>query len=828
MPCDFADQTAVLYAAILEHSGHAIIATDPVGVVTVFNRRAEDMLGYAAGEVVGKRTPALFHSPDEVAARAREFSQALGEEIAPGFDVFVARTRRGLANEYEWTYVRRDGSTLDVLLSVTALRQTGGAIVGYLGMAVDISEKKAQQRQFAAREAQYRQLFDDNPAPMLVYDVDSLEILASNAAAIALYGYAGPQGLVGQSLIDLTDPEDVPDLLALLERIRRQPPAQLHRRWRHRRCDGQQIVVETHSSHQPLGGRHARLVTLKEVTAQVRAEQLAADQARFLQTLLDAMPVPLFYKDAQGRYLGANQPFFTLLGVQAADYIGKTVFEIAPPELAARYKAADDALFADPGPGQVYEAQLRSATLGLRDVLFRKAVFYDHAGRVGGLIGTVIDLTEQRRAERALRESENRLAQVLRDSPQPIFVLDGEHRVVLWNAACERVLGVPAGAVLGVPEAWRGFYPAPRPVMADLIIDGADDGAIQALYGSAGRRSPYNAEVLESEGYFPTMKPAGRWLYFSASPLRDAEGQVVGAIETLIDITERKAAEARARELFEELERRVAERTRELAQANEELRRAMAQLVQTEKMAALGTLVAGVAHELNTPLGNMLTVATTFTEQIREISAQVDGPGLRRSMLESFLRSSREAGEIIVRNAGRAAGLIANLKQVAVDQASERRRRFDLAVVVAETCATVGPRLRRSPHRLVQAVPAGIVMESYPGPLEQVLLNFLGNSLLHAFPEGAAGEIRITARVDGNQVVIDYRDDGIGMDDKVASHAFEPFFTTRLGSGGTGLGLYIVYNLVTAMLGGEVSLHSAPGQGTHFELRLPVEAPLRE
>ena len=181
---------------------------------------------------------------------------------------------------------------------------------------------------------------------------------------------------------------------------------------------------------------------------------------------------------------------------------------------------------------------------------------------------------------------------------------------------------------------------------------------------------------------------------------------------------------------------------------------------------------------------------------------------------------------MLERNLARAAELIGNFKQVAVDQISMRRRRFDLRQVCEEVLSTLQPKLRRHPHRVEVDVPAGILLDSYPGPFEQVLTNFLLNSVIHGLAGREDGVMTIRAAVDADRVRIDYLDNGGGMDAAAASRAFDPFFTTRLGQGGSGLGLYIVHNLVTGALGGSIDLHTAPGEGIHFSLLLPLEAPL--
>ncbi|MFC5302026.1 PAS domain S-box protein [Azospira restricta] len=706
-------------------------------------------------------------------------------------------------------------------------------VVGGLALAlvlaallIEIGRRRRLADDLAANAANYRMLFDSNPNPMYVYDVDSLELLAVNQTLLGHYGYAAATELVGQPVLTLHAEIEREAVRQTIARLASSGEGQFKRRWLHLRKDGECFPVEIFSQPMRYAGHQARMVVARDLGDQVKAELELLSQRHFRESLLEALPLPVFYKDRDGRYLGLNDAFLSFFGASREHFVGKTAWDIAPRELAARYQAADDDLYAHPDDTQVYSAQVMTKTNGLRDVIFTKAVFRDHQGQVAGLVGTVLDVTEREAADRALRESRAELAQILENSPLPIFVIDAEHRVVVWNPACERTFGVPAAQILGSHRQWSPFYPSERPVMADIVLEGGREPDVARYYENRYRRSPVNPEAYEAEDFFPHLGDGGRWLFFTASPLRDSSGKVVGAIETLLDITERKRAEEQARELNERLEARVLQRTQDLARANEELRLAMRQLVQTEKLASLGSLVAGVAHELNTPLGNVLTVATTLRDRTEDFVAAVSsGEGLRRSTITEYTNGCLEAARIVERNAQRAADLIGNFKEVAVDQTSTRRRRFDLREVIDELLATLQPTLRRTTHQISVEVPSGIVLDSYPGPLEQILGNLIMNSLLHGFEHVADGRIRLTAEADDDAVRLGYSDNGAGMGEETAQHAFDPFFTTKLGKGGSGLGLYIVYNLTTAVLGGNIALKSAAGEGAHFDLVLPRVAP---
>lgn len=260
-----------------------------------------------------------------------------------------------------------------------------------------------------------------------------------------------------------------------------------------------------------------------------------------------------------------------------------------------------------------------------------------------------------------------------------------------------------------------------------------------------------------------------------------------------------------------------------------ELTQAQRSLIEAEKFAALGGLVAGVAHEVNNPVGISLTVASSFARRCEQFSKEIVDGAVRRSRLQEFIAGSQEAARQLVTNLNRAADLIRSFKQVAVDRSEGERRVFNLNEATEQMMASLRPALKHSLVSLSVDVPEDIVLNSYPGPYGQVLTNLVLNALTHAFPEREAGTLRLTARkVGGTEVEIEFADDGAGMTEEVQHRAFEPFFTTRRNRGGTGLGLHIVYNLVTRRLGGTLRLESQPGRGSVFRIRLPLTAPQDE
>nr|QIG96917.1 HAMP domain-containing histidine kinase [Bradyrhizobium sp. 6(2017)] len=253
-----------------------------------------------------------------------------------------------------------------------------------------------------------------------------------------------------------------------------------------------------------------------------------------------------------------------------------------------------------------------------------------------------------------------------------------------------------------------------------------------------------------------------------------------------------------------------------------ELNAAQQNLIDAERLAALGGLVAGVAHEVNNPIGISLTVASSFARRAEMFDNDLKTEPLRRSKLDDFVRASRDASQQLVSNLQRAGELIQSFKQVAVDRSHAERRQFSLGESTDQIVASLRPVLKKAAIALSVDVPEGLLIDGYPGAYGQILTNLFLNAVNHAFADGRSGNITISARGRGaDDVEIIFADNGAGMTPDVQRQAFDPFFTTRRNEGGTGLGLHIVYNLVTQQLGGRMMLESRVGQGTTFRIIMP-------
>jgi len=319
---------------------------------------------------------------------------------------------------------------------------------------------------------------------------------------------------------------------------------------------------------------------------------------------------------------------------------------------------------------------------------------------------------------------------------------------------------------------------------------------------------------IEVAGQRPDQSNVERsWITYW-HPLRGPNGDIVGVNVAAEEITERKRNEQ---------ELRRAKEAAETALRN--LREAQDSLIEAEKLAALGRLVAGVAHEINNPVGIGLTVASTLEVRRAAFAEAIARGDLRRSTLNDFVEATREACTQLVNNLSRAAELIQSFKQVAADRSYSEQCIFDCGDLTKQVLMSLRPGLRQNMTLNVDCQP-DVTMNSYPGSYGQVLTNLFVNSVMHAFPDNRTGKIEIKVRAhDQNEVEVTVSDDGRGMSFDIRRQAFNPFFTTRRDQGCTGLGLHIVHNIVTNRLGGRLSLDSEPEEGTTVRLMLPRTAP---
>ncbi|UTY60356.1 ATP-binding protein [Massilia sp. erpn] len=455
------------------------------------------------------------------------------------------------------------------------------------------------------------------------------------------------------------------------------------------------------------------------------------------------------------------------------------------------------------------------------------------------------------------------LSELLDGHPVATFVIDMQHVITHWNKACEQLLGWSKEEMLGTENHWQAFYARPRDLLADLIVAGADPATDRLYRERQHRRSALIPGAYEEEDFFPNLGESGHWLHFTAAPLRDHDGRLVGAIQSLRDVTERRVAENALRQAHDNLEHIVEARTAQLAEVNQrleddirqrqaaeaELRRSNAeltelnerlgrtqqQLLQSEKLASIGQLAAGVAHEINNPIGYIFSNFGTLHGYLDDLFAMLDDyraaeeqmdAGLaaslraRRAALDlDFLREDipslmAESREGIVR----VRHIVQDLKDFSRVDSSQEWVWANLHQGIDSTLNIVSNEVKYKADvvREYGEIPD---IQCLPLQINQVVMNLVVNAA-HAI--GAErGRITIRTSSEGEQVRLEVSDTGCGIAPENLRRIFDPFFTTKAVGKGTGLGLSLAYGIVQKHQG-SISVASAPGQGTTFCVLLPV------
>ncbi len=539
----------------------------------------------------------------------------------------------------------------------------------------------------------------------------------------------------------------------------------------------------------------------REAAVRALSEQRLAEES--YRKLFEASIDGIYVTTPSGELLNANPALARIMGYDSPEELISGASSDIAHNVYVHPSAREEfqRLMQRDGMVREFEYQVRQRNGNILWLSDSATVVRDENGEVARYEGAVRDITDQKRAEDAIAEGRRLLQQVIDTVPAVINVKDRNLHYVLMNRYMAGIFGIDPSEALGrTTTDLMSRYGAAKTDENDQRVLKTKDGL-----------GFYEEEYLDSSGHLR------QWLV-NKLPLLDAEGEIENIVTVALDIGERKRSE---------LEMRKARDSAETALRN--LRETQASLIEAEKLAALGRLVAGVAHEVNNPVGISLTVASALERKTSNFTAEVARGDLRRSSLNDFLATCRDASSQLVANLNRAAELIQSFKQVAADRNYSDQRSFDLADLTEQVVMSLRPGLRKHNLTLNVECQPNLIMNSYPGPYGQVLTNLFLNAVAHAFPDGRAGTIEIQARASGkDNVEIIFSDNGCGMSLDVRRRAFDPFFTTRRDQGGTGLGLHIVYSIVTNRLGGRLDLDSEPGRGTRIQILLPRIAPLEQ
>ena len=655
----------------------------------------------------------------------------------------------------------------------------------------------------------HRELMQQSTESFLI--LDQRTIVDCNASAAHLFGFT-PSELTGTSVLTHSPLQQASgqdsgeawdDFLNKLNL-----GGDLRFEWFFQRSDGSSITAEV-----TLFGSKQRetvwiLASIHHIHNAEHIQSALLEKRLELQTLLDNFPGGVSIVDSSLRFVAWNQELLRLTGFNDAIFRPE-----APPDLMEIYRINiergeygelplgltaeqySQRLITDARDGDGYYFE-RTRPNGM--VLEVRGVPTEN----GGFVAIYHDVTEQHAMKDQLEKQSVLLQQVLEHMSAGIIVFDKNLRLKVWNSSVIDMLNIP-------PENFKQGV-----LYEDLLRFALEQGEfgevdveqeLQERMASLRQLCEHRSERTRANGR--------TFLFHRKSVFED--GKIGELITTLTEITERKQAENALKDARNRLEKLV-----------EELNEARTDVVRSEKLAALGSLVAGVAHKLNTPLGNCLMMVSSIHEFTEQVNAKVSAHGITKADLIDYFNQVEDAMNLLKRNLDSATELILRFKQVSVTESEVKRSIFKLTEFANEIALITRNKLQDGGHCLVLEIEADLEMDSYFAQLEQVLVSLINNAVLHAF-HGITGGIMVFSahKADAERVRIEFRDNGCGIEKENLGKIFDPFFTTRMGQGSTGLGLQISYNIITSLLGGEIGVHSEPGAGTTFTVHLPLRAP---
>ncbi len=657
------------------------------------------------------------------------------------------------------------------------------------------SEKKHKQviEALKGSEERYRPATEHSNEGIIVVKGD--ERIFFNQKYLELTGYGRPEELAGKPLFAHIHPDDREMVETFVRRRQKGESAPSRYEYRIIRRDGSVVWIEISTSVIIHKGEKASLGYLRDVTERKRAEEELRDSEQRLSSVIQGSPIPTFLIGKDHRVIYWNRALEELSRIRAAEVIGtrehwRAFYRSGRPCMADLI--VDEALETVPDwySGKYSKSRLLEEAYEATDFFpelgdegrwlrFTAAAIRSAAGDLMGAVETLEDVTERKRAEEELRDSEQRLSSVIQGSPIPTFLIGKDHRVIYWNRALEELSRIRAEEVIGTREHWRAFYRSGRPCMADLIVDEALE-TVPDWYSGKYSKSRLLEEAYEATDFFPELGDEGRWLRFTAAAIRSSAGDLMGAVETLEDVTESKRAEE--------------------------------ELTKIKRLESLGHFADGVAKDfdslLSAILRNIFLAKVSVTEEdkvMEELLSVAEKAGLQAKELAHRLITFAKGGYLL-------------------------RRETTIAPILRETVANV---LADSNIQCHFSIADDLwSSEVDDEQIQRVIRNIVLNAR-EAMPEGGIMDVaaeNVTTQAkgglplnEGNYLKVSIRDRGVGISKENLSKIFDPYYTTKTARGqrGIGLGLAVCYSIVKNH-GGLMTVESEPGFGTTFHVYLPA------
>ncbi len=627
----------------------------------------------------------------------------------------------------------------------------------------------------ALRESEEKYRLHFETVSDVIYSIDrEFKIVSVTPSVEKITGYR-PDELIGRSFVDfnILAPEyleaAIEDTVRIIEGQEKIDSAVYEFIIK----DGSRRVGEVSGSPLLKDGKIVGLVSVvRDITEHKQADEALRESEEKYRTILESIEDGYFEVDIAGNFTFFNDSMRRMLGYPAEELLGLNNRAYMDKENAKKTFQTFSAVYRTGISTKTFDWQLirkDGSTCIIETIV---SLIMDSNCQGTGFRGIARDVTEQKKAGEALQESEEQYKAIFDNTLDCIFLHDFEGNFIDANPAVFDLLGYSREELPTINLMTLLNREGLKKTIEDLKL----------MLKKGSHEIPSEYKVKKKDGTYIDMETKGSIIYRKGEPFA-----VMGMAR---DITKRKRTEQ--------------------------------QLLRSEKLASLGNMVAGVAHEISTPLGVSLMSASYLNDTTLEFEKLYHAEKLASSEVEKFIKKSTKASSMVLSNLDRAANLLNSFKHVAVDQIIEERRHFNLKTNIKDTLNSLRPKYKRTAHTVTVECPNDLEIDSYPGTFSQIITNLLMNSLVHGFDGIDKGRVIITFEKKENMLSFKYRDTGKGMDEITVNKLFDPFFTTTRSKGGTGLGMHIVYNLVSQTLKGQIECKSSPGNGTEFDIIVPL------
>lgn len=692
--------------------------------------------------------------------------------------------------------------------SKVPLRSQNGEVLGVLVTDEDVTIAKKQAEELQNSEARFRTLFDKTIQFSALLDADG-RILEMNQTVADRFGIekATFEGELFQETPFWT--HDPVEQAKIMKAVRLAGQGK-ESRFNTFSPAPEEKVIHVDFSIKPIFNDNGEVILMlpegRDITDKVLAGQELFKSQQWLKAHFDHTPLGVIQWDMNYHVTAWNDAATKIFGYSYEEAIGQDASFFVEESVRPEIKKIFDDLAKGKGG-------FRSVNTNLtRDGQIITCEWYntpliDSHDKVFGIASFAYDLTEQIETQAELKQSEERYKLALQAVNDGIFDWDIDAGKIFLSEAAQNILEIDENYDLRDDQIIINKISAEqRPLFRKTVI--------AHLKGQS--------DSFEYEMCFKASDQQLKWVLCRGLAIPSEDDRIHRMSGSVSDITRRKLAEQKVKDLNDSLEKRVKVRTQELETANYQLQHAQEELIQSEKMASLGGLVSGVAHEVNTPIGVGVTATSHLLDEITALETSFKSGSLKKSDFENFFAQAIANTEMVLSNLTRAANLVGSFKQVAVDQSSDDLRKINIVDYLQEIFLSLTPTLKKTQVKTQIEGEDKISCIMDPGALAQIITNLVMNSLTHAYEADQNGTIALSCEEDSDGVHLLYSDDGKGMPKEVLSQVFEPFFTTRRGAGGSGLGMNIVYNLVTQRMNGKIKCISSPGNGAQFVMFFPA------